>query len=113
MTSSEILFAPGTEDPRRRRQIDWELITCGVPGHALVGRDVEHARVEDGALIRDVGDTRWHRCLRCDAWVTLPRPAHPARPTLPARSEIAVPIRGRALHDRIVLRLIAVDRALH
>jgi uncharacterized membrane protein (DUF2068 family) len=113
MSSSEILLAPGTEDPRRRRQLDWELITCGVRGHALVGRDVERAREEDGALIRDVGDTRWHRCLRCDAWVPLPRPAHPARPALPARSEIVVPIRGRALHDRIILRLIALDRALH
>ncbi|HEY2006621.1 MAG TPA: DUF2127 domain-containing protein [Solirubrobacteraceae bacterium] len=111
--SSEIVAAPGTEDPRRRRHLDWELITCGVRGHALVGRDVEHAREEDGALLRDVGETRWHRCLRCDAWVALPRPAQPARPTLGEPSEIVVPIRGRALHDRIILRLIALDRALH
>jgi uncharacterized membrane protein (DUF2068 family) len=111
--SSEIMVAPGTEDPRRRRQLDWELITCGVRGHALVGRDVEHAREEDGALLRDVGDTRWHRCLRCDVWVALPRPPQPGRPTLPARDTIVVPIRGRALHDRIILRLIALDRALH
>jgi uncharacterized membrane protein (DUF2068 family) len=113
MSSSEAPPAPGTEHPRRRRQLDWELITCGVRGHVLVGRDVEQARGQDGTLIRDAGDTRWHRCLRCDTWTALPKPAQPARPTLPERDEIVVPIRGRALHDRIVLRLIALDRAVH
>jgi uncharacterized membrane protein (DUF2068 family) len=104
---------PGTQHPRRWRHFDWELITCGVNGHALVGRDVEQARDEDQALIRDVNGTRWHRCLRCDAWVALPRPAAPPQPHLPNRSEIVVPTRGRALRDRIVLRLIALDRGLH
>ena len=31
----------------------------------------------------------------------------------PDRSEIIVPTRGRALHDRIILRLIAIDRIVH
>ncbi|HMB82226.1 MAG TPA: DUF2127 domain-containing protein, partial [Vicinamibacterales bacterium] len=31
----------------------------------------------------------------------------------PDRSEIELPIRGRALRDKIVLRLIAIDRAVH
>src|SRR6266571_6398512 len=31
----------------------------------------------------------------------------------PERSEIELPIRGRALRDKIVLRLIAFDRAVH
>jgi uncharacterized membrane protein (DUF2068 family) len=110
---SGFLPPPGTQHPRLRRHFDWELITCGVRGHALVGRDAEQAGDEDQALVRDMGATRWHRCLRCDAWVALPRPAAPARPHLPDRSEIVVPIRGRALRDRIVLRLIAIDRAVH
>jgi uncharacterized membrane protein (DUF2068 family) len=84
-----------------------------VSGHALVGREVEQARDGDQALIRDAGATRWHRCLRCDAWVALARPAAPSRPHLPDRNEIVVPARGRALRDRIVLRLIAIDRAVH
>jgi uncharacterized membrane protein (DUF2068 family) len=113
MTAADVDPAPGTQHPRRRRQIDWELITCGVGGHVLVGRDVEQARNEDAALIRDHGELRWHRCLRCDCWVVLPLPADAPRPVLPDRDEITVPIRGRALHDRIVLRLIAVDRAIH
>jgi uncharacterized membrane protein (DUF2068 family) len=79
----------------------------------LVGRDLEQARAEDAALIRDHGALRWHRCLRCDCWVPLPRPAEGLRTVLPGRKEMAVPMRGRALRDRIVLRLIALDRAVH
>jgi uncharacterized membrane protein (DUF2068 family) len=105
--------APGTQQPRRRRHFDWELITCGVRGHVLVGRDAESLREQDAALVRDRGDVRWHRCLRCDTWIALPKPAQPAREFPPDRSEIEVPTRGRALHDKITLRLIAVDRAIH
>jgi uncharacterized membrane protein (DUF2068 family) len=32
---------------------------------------------------------------------------------LPPRSEIDVPLRGKALRDKVVLRIIAVDRAIH
>jgi len=106
---------PGAQHPRRRRHLDWELITCGVRGHVLVGRDARAVRDADRLLVRDGGDVRWHRCLRCDSWVALAPPApdaatheHP-----PDRDEIEVPLRGRALHDRIVLRLIAADRVVH
>lgn len=104
---------PGTEQPRRRHHLNWELIACGVRGHFLVGRDVAEARPQDALLIQDRGDIRWHRCLRCDAWLALPRPSQAAAPHLPDRSQIPVPQRGRGLRDRIVLRLIALDRALH
>ncbi len=56
---------------------------------------------------------RWHRCLRCDCWVGLTAPEAPAREHPPARDEIEIPMRGKALRDRFVLRLIAVDRAVH
>jgi uncharacterized membrane protein (DUF2068 family) len=104
---------PGTQQPRRRRQIDWELITCGVQGHALVGRDADTIRDGDGLLVRDHDDIRWHRCLRCDCWIALPRPQAPDRRHPAERHEISLPLRGKALRDRIVLRLIAVDRSLH
>jgi uncharacterized membrane protein (DUF2068 family) len=106
---------PGTEHPRRRRHLDWELITCGVRGHVLVGRDARIVRDEDRLVVRDGGDVRWHRCLRCDSWVALapPAPGQATREHPPDRPEIVVPLRGRALHDRIVLRLIAVDRVAH
>ncbi|HET9103336.1 MAG TPA: DUF2127 domain-containing protein [Solirubrobacteraceae bacterium] len=105
--------APGAQQPRRRRHVDWELVVCGLRGHALVGRDAEATRAQDALLIRDEGELRWHRCLRCDAWVPLARPRPPARPHPPERDEIMLPLRGQALRDKIVLRLIAVDRALH
>lgn len=108
-----MLAPPGTQHPRRRRRLDWELIVCGVKGHALVGRDAELARDEDALVIHDRGDVRWHRCLRCDCWVALPRPVHGTRRHPPHRSEIVIPLRGKALRDRIALRLIAVDRAIH
>jgi uncharacterized membrane protein (DUF2068 family) len=105
--------APGTEFPRNRRQLDWELIVCGVRGHALVARDAAHVRDEDALVVRDCADVRWHRCLRCDAWVALPRCEHTTREFAPDRDDIVIPTRGQALRDRIVLRLIAIDRALH
>jgi uncharacterized membrane protein (DUF2068 family) len=93
--------------------LDWELIACGVSGHVLVGVDASEPRTEDALVARDQGDVRWHRCLRCDCWVALPRPEAAARRHPPERSQIILPLRGKALHDRIVLRLIAVERALH
>jgi uncharacterized membrane protein (DUF2068 family) len=104
---------PGTQRPRRRRQLDWELITCGISGHVLVGREAGPARPEDALVVQDHDGVRWHRCLRCDVWIPLPLPEHPAHEHPPDRSEIVVPLRGRALHDRIVLRLIAIDRIFH
>jgi uncharacterized membrane protein (DUF2068 family) len=40
-------------------------------------------------------------------------PERAARPHPPDRAEIEVPPRGKALHDKIVLRLIAIDRVIH
>jgi uncharacterized membrane protein (DUF2068 family) len=104
---------PGTQHPRRRRHLDWELITCGASGHVLVGRDAGPARPEDAILVQDHDNVRWHRCLRCDTWVPLPLPDNPAHPHPPDRAQIEVPARGKALHDKIVLRLIAIDRIVH
>jgi uncharacterized membrane protein (DUF2068 family) len=104
---------PGTQHPRHRRHLDWELITCGVSGHVLVGRDAGPARPQDALVVQDHGDVRWHRCLRCDTWIPLPLPAASAQAHPPDRDQIVVPARGKALHDKIVLRIIAVDRVVH
>jgi uncharacterized membrane protein (DUF2068 family) len=107
--------APGTERPQGLRpRFHYELIGCGLRGHELVGTDVAEIRPVDGLLVRELGDgLRWYRCVRCDAWVVLPPPAAPIRQHLPERSEITLPLRGRPLRDRYVLRLIALDRLLH
>jgi uncharacterized membrane protein (DUF2068 family) len=91
----------------------WELLACGVRGHLLVGRDVAQLAERDRVVVFERDGVRWHRCLRCDAWLPLPPPAAPARPRMPARDEIVLPTRGRALRDMIVLRLIAIDRLIH
>jgi uncharacterized membrane protein (DUF2068 family) len=104
---------PGTQRPRRRRQLDWELISCGIHGHALVSMDARELRPQDALIAADQGEVRWHRCLRCDTWIALPRPQAAADHHPPDREAIVVPLRGKALRDRIVLRLIACDRVLH
>jgi uncharacterized membrane protein (DUF2068 family) len=59
------------------------------------------------------GSLRWCRCLRCDSWLPLDPTPEPARQHPPAREDIELPLRGKPLRDKIVLRLIAVDRAFH
>jgi Predicted membrane protein (DUF2127) len=104
---------PGTAPARRWHKIDWELVVCGVRGHEVVGTDVAELRPGDEMLARDADGVRWHRCLRCDSWVALPIPPAPSRVHLPDRPAIKIPLRGKALRDKVVLRLIALDRVLH
>jgi uncharacterized membrane protein (DUF2068 family) len=79
-----------------------------------VGTDAAELRPEDAIFAReDSAGTRWYRCLRCDSWLALEPPDHPTRPLPPEREEIELPLRGKPLRDKIVLRLIAVDRAFH
>jgi uncharacterized membrane protein (DUF2068 family) len=102
------------ERPRRYfPRLHWELIACGVAGHELVGLDARELRPEDALVARERDGVRWHRCLRCDSWVWV-QPSEPlTRDAPPDRDEIELPLRGKALRDKIVLRLIAINRALH
>jgi len=89
-------------------------LVCGLRGHELAGADAAELRRQDAILAReDAGGTRWHRCLRCDSWLALAPPEQPSRPHPPERDEIELPLRGRPLREKIVLRLIAIDRAFH
>ena len=101
---------PGTARPRRYvPRLHWELIACGTRGHLLAGTDAAELRPQDAILARPGNDgTRWYRCLRCDGWISLPAPATPSRPFPPGRDELELPLRGRPLRDKIVLR---ADRA--
>lgn len=106
---------PGTTEPRRFiPRFHYELLVCGVRGHELVGTEAAEVRAEDASVVRagEEGE-RWHRCLRCDSWLPLPVPVKPLRRYPPAREEVELPLRGRPLRDKIVLRVIAVDRAVH
>ena len=107
---------PGAEHPRRfRPKLRYELVGCGLHGHELIGTDLADIP-EDYRLVAlddGPGGTRWHRCLRCDSWLPLPPPASPVTRTPGPLTDIEVPLRGRPLRDRFVLRLIAVDRIVH
>jgi uncharacterized membrane protein (DUF2068 family) len=98
---------------RFRPRFHYELLVCGLSGHELIGTDARALRDDERLLVREHGGVRWHRCLRCDSWLPLPAPESPARELPPARDEIELPLRGKPLRDKFVLRLIALNRALH
>jgi uncharacterized membrane protein (DUF2068 family) len=111
---------PGVRHERPARfvpRFHWELLVCGSSGHRLVGLDARRLRPEDALLAEDRDGVRWHRCLRCDSWLPVAEHGVGAvartREFPPDRDEIELPLRGRPLRDRIILRLIAVNRALH
>lgn len=83
-------------------------------GHELVGTDAAQLRPEDAIYAReDDAGVRWFRCLRCDSWLPLPAPERAEREHPPAREQIELPLRGKPLRDKVVLRLISIDRAFH
>jgi uncharacterized membrane protein (DUF2068 family) len=107
---------PGVElvEPSRfRPRFHYELLVCGLAGHELIGVDARELRAEDALVARVIDGVRWHRCLRCDSWLPVPPPESPARDVPPERSETDLPLRGKPLRDKIVLRVIAVNRAAH
>ena len=105
---------PGIQPVRRfRPRFHWELLVCGVSGHELIGTDAAELRPQDRVIAREIDSLRWYRCVRCDSWLPVGRPSGPTRTFPPERDEVQLPLRGRALRDKVVLRVIAVDRAFH
>jgi uncharacterized membrane protein (DUF2068 family) len=107
---------PGVElvEPSRfRPRLHYELLVCGLAGHELIGHDARELRPDDTLLVRELDGVRWHRCLRCDSWLPLAAPEAPGRELPPIRDEIHLPFRGKPLRDRIILRVIAINRAFH
>jgi uncharacterized membrane protein (DUF2068 family) len=98
---------------KKRMFVDFETFSCAFRGHVLVGTEARNIEPSDSMVVRELGGLRWHRCLRCDSWIPKPRPTNPTEDCVPSRQEIEVPTRGRELRDRYVLRLIAIDRAIH
>ncbi len=114
VSTAALVAPPGTERSRRYRpKLRYELIGCGLHGHELLGTGAAELRPEDALFAREAGGLRWYRCLRCDSWVALRAPDRVAVTYPPGRDEIALPLRGKPLPDRYVLRLIAIERAIH
>jgi uncharacterized membrane protein (DUF2068 family) len=89
-----------------------ETFTCAFEGHAAPAME---SRLPDPDWLLAVpveGGGLAARCLRCDTWV-LTDPARATRDQAPSLQEVEIPLRGKALRDSIVLKVIAVDRAIH
>jgi uncharacterized membrane protein (DUF2068 family) len=115
-SSSQLPGVSVGEKPRRFvPRFHWELLACGVDGHELVGIDAREIRPDDNPIVREFDGVRWYRCLRCDSWLPLAPPTgdEATRDYPPALDEVELPLRGKPLRDKIVLRVIAVDRAFH
>jgi uncharacterized membrane protein (DUF2068 family) len=98
------------------RLLGWhpETFVCARRGHVTPAALVARLRPEDAGLGVDLDDgRRMARCTRCDVWIATYPPEHPVRDTLPSIHEIRLPRRGREIRDAIVLRLIAINRAIH
>src|SRR3954451_10594659 len=93
-----------------------ETWVCSMRGHVIPAGTVERLRPEDRELGIDTPDgRRLARCLRGDVWVEgTPRAPGAATATVhPAVDQIPKPRRGNVLADAILLRLIALNRAVH
>ena len=91
-----------------------ESVVCGVRGHVTPAATVAALAPEEAGFGIDVHPTwRISRCLRCDAWIGGPPPGNAERDRLGPVAEIEFPRRGKQLREAVVLRVIAVERAIH
>ena len=87
---------------------------CALRGHVVPAAHVAELGEADAGVGVDVAPgRRFVRCLRCDCWLDVEPPAQPDATRLPPIEALDVPLRDRPLRDLIVLRLIALDRAIH
>lgn len=98
--------------PRRWHSETW---ICSLRGHVAPAADAVRLRPEDGNLGADLPDgTRLVRCLRCDLWLRIDPPDDSApNEVIPPLDQLDLPLRGKPLESRIVLRLIAIERGIH
>jgi len=90
-----------------------ETLVCGVRQHVVPARWARKLEGELAPLVVTASDgRRLGRCLRCDAWLDAPVETTPAGELSTVPSDL-VPRRGRALRDAIIVRGIAVERAIH
>jgi uncharacterized membrane protein (DUF2068 family) len=93
-----------------------ETWVCSIRGHVAPATKAATLREVDRELGVDTHDgRRLSRCLRCDTWIDgYPPPSgQEAYATVPPLAELDLPRRGKPLADAILLRLIAIDRAIH
>ncbi|HET6153994.1 MAG TPA: DUF2127 domain-containing protein [Marmoricola sp.] len=83
------------------RNVDWSLRSCGVRGHITYRPD--EVELAERLTATTVAGEAW-RCLRCGSYVVgTPHGSGPA-------AEAPLVLRGRALKDAFILRLLAAER---
>ena len=93
-----------------------ETWVCSLHGHSTPAADAAVVTAADAGLGAVLADgRRLARCLRCDTWIEHPVPTGAAvlHDTIPPLAELAKPRRGKALHEAIVMKLIALNKATH
>lgn len=98
--------------PRHWNNETW---VCSIRGHVTPAAQVRTLRATDRGLgFDDDNDQRFVRCVRCDAWIDMPLPPpNNEQEHLPDIDNLTLPRRGKALEEAILLRVIAIDRAIH
>ena len=85
-------------------------------GHATPAAQARLVGPADAALGAELADgRRLARCLRCDTWIehTPPTGSDVEYEQVPPLSLLAKPRRGEPLHEAIVMRVIALNKATH
>ena len=91
-----------------------ETFVCSFRSHDTPAAWVRELRPEDSGLGVDLPDgRRLARCLRCDGWVAVDPKDHAGDERLGPIEGRKLPRRGRHLREAIIIRLIAIDRAVH
>lgn len=107
----------GADDPTgllgRERRWHPETLVCAMRGHVAPAAYATSVEGADPRLVRVEGGCRLSRCLRCDVWVDTTAVTERRYATVPGLANVEMPRRGSELRSAIVLRLIAVDRAVH
>jgi uncharacterized membrane protein (DUF2068 family) len=91
-----------------------ELLVCAWRGHATPGATAESLGDALAALGRPTLDgQRFVQCLRCGASIVVEPPAALDTTRVASVDEVARPRRGKELRQALIVRVIAVDRAVH
>ena len=93
-----------------------ETWICSLRGHVAPAEFAAQVSAIDSALGARLADgRRVARCLRCDCWIEHPDPAGPdiRYVHVPPNAELPKPRRDAALHDAILMRLIAINKGVH
>jgi uncharacterized membrane protein (DUF2068 family) len=85
------------------RSFDWNVRSCGLHGH--VTWEPSEAPLAERLVVQTVDGEAW-RCLRCGSFV--PGPPAGRGPA----EDAPIVLRGRALRDAFVLRLLALERGV-